>query len=214
MKNLKAIIAIYDNISLFHHVEDNELGPATNLTMDSVKLLLRGISKKKIKTSISWKSIIPENVLQFNPEKRSVLFYTEPCFRKMHFRIEKTNAFSGMWKQPFLLWKFEKETLSVWALKTKPRSEDDDLYQAPFLNVYSSGIVCMGNVDFGNEENYFDDLINDLVDQFYNSFFTHTNVDELLKMNYMDFILNHSGDKNFKFAKYLVKTNYKIKDIL
>lgn len=213
MNKLKAVIAIYDKFSFFHHVEDGELGPANNLTMDSIKHVFLRNLKRKSDMLIGWKGIIPSNVLAFDQLSKSIMFYTEPGYRQMFFSKE-LDVPNAHYKQPFLLWKYEDGKVYVFALKTKPKDEDAILYQAPFMNVSGNGGVCMGNVSFGNEEKYFDDLMEDIVEKFYNSYFTHTNCNKLLHMNYMDFLKKHAFDKDVRFAKLLVETKQKIKDLL
>ena len=82
------------------------------------------------------------------------------------------------------------------------------------MNVSSNGSVCMGNVKYGQETKYFEDLIDDIVFKFYNSIFTHTNNNKLLTINYQDFLKNHKNDKNLSYAHLLVKNNFKILDLL
>ena len=115
---------------------------------------------------------------------------------------------------PFLLWNYKNENLQIFALKRKPTKDTDDLYNAPFMNVSSNGLVCMGNVKYGQETKYFEDLIDDIVFKFYNSIFTHTNNNNLLTINYQDFLKNHKNDKNLSYAHLLVKNNFKILDLL
>lgn len=211
MNNLKAVISIYDNISLFHEVVDGELGPATNLTMDNIKYMIRNAYKKRKDVELKWKGIIPENVLSFDAYSDSVLFYTKPDYRTMHF---KEGNITGKWKQPFLLWRIKDRSLSVWAMKKKPRDEKEPLYQAPLMNVSLSGSVCTGTVSMPEANNTFDEFMDKTIETFYNSLFTHANADPLLRMPYDDFIINHEGDRDFKFAQYLVPINKTIEDIL
>lgn len=212
---LKGIIACYDSYTLFHHVKNGELGPATNLTQENIKTIFKATikdAKEKI-VFMKFKSLIPENVLHFDVQDNSIIFYTQPTFKKLYF-ASSLKIESAEYKIPFLLWVYKNKTLSVFALKRKPRSENDFLYQAPFMNISSSGSVCMGNVKYGNEENYFEDLMQDIIDKFFNSYFSHTNTNELLKMNYMTFLQKHKNDRDFSYSNYLVKTKRKISDLL
>lgn len=212
---LNGIIACYDTYTLYHHVTDGQLGPATNLTHESIKLIFKSTIKQAKQKIIfmKWKSLIPENVLHFDANENSVIFYTQPMFKKLFFS-EDLKIQSAHYKTPFLLWKYKNGKLSVFALKKKPVSENEELYHAPFMNISRIGDVCMGSVKYGNEENYFDFLIEDIVDKFFNSYFSHTNHNDLLKMNYMDFLKNHAENKDFSFAKYLVETKKQIKSLL
>ena len=139
---LKAIIAYYGQYTFYHAVENGELGPATNLTHESIKSIfkstVKGVKEKII--FMKWKSFIPENVLHFDILNNSIIFYTKPTFKKLLF-AKHTNIPSAEYKIPFLLWKYKNRQLDVYALKKKPTSEKDILYHAPFMNINSRGNV-------------------------------------------------------------------------
>lgn len=211
--HLKGIIACYEKHVFFHSIENGELGPATNLSMDSIRGLFKITMKDKKGSFMKFKSLIPENVLTFDSFDGSIIFYTEPMYKPLIF-AETLGIPSAYYKIPFLLWSYKNKLLSVYALKTKPKGEDDILYNAPFMNINSSGSVCMGNVKFGGEKESFEKLMEDIVDKFFNSAFTHTSNNNLLKMNYQTFLKNHANDKNLSYAKLLYPSKYKIKDLL
>ena len=170
---LNGVLAIYNNFVLHHEVkEDGELAPATNLTMDSMRLLLKGIvTTEEAGINLKFKSIIPENVLYFDEFLGDIIYYTKPQFRKLVFKDEEL---TGSYKLPFLLFvKKRSEPLKVFALKSKPKNLEAVLCRAPFFNVYNGGGVCMGTARINEEQNTFDDLMKEIDDKFFGSYFTH-----------------------------------------
>lgn len=211
--NLKAIITYYGNNAFFHHVNDGKVGPAMNLTDESIKLVFKSSLKGRKAEFMKFKNIIPKNVLNFDPMDGSILFYTEPCMKTLYFS-KSLDIPSGEYKVPFLLWKYSNKSLAVYALKRAPKSIEDKLFNAPFMNINQLGGVCMGNVKYGNEEKFYDILMEDIIDKFFNSVFTHTNHDNLMQMNYLTFLKEYKGNKNVSFSNLLVDSKQKIKDIL
>lgn len=213
VNKLKGVIACYNDNAFFHHMKDGNLGPATNLSNESIRLIFKSTLKGKKIQFMKFKNIIPRNVLHFDSMDGSILFYTEPSFKTLYFS-KSLNIPSAEYKIPFLLWKYRNRCLSVFALKRAPKSAEDKIFNAPFMNINASGGVCMGNVKYGNEENYYDLLMEDIVDKFFNSIFTHTGHDHLMEMNYMKFLKDYAGDKNISYSKLLIDNKQKIKDLL
>ena len=216
VNRLKSVIAVYNDFTLFHKYENGVLGPGTNIRMRNIKSIFKHTMLEKNQSFMSFKSIIPENILSFDPIDGNVMFYTKPEMQTLFFSkdlnldVKPTDKF----KMPFLLWNYKNENLQIFALKRKPTKDTDDLYNAPFMNVSSNGSVCMGNVKYGQETKYFEDLIDDIVFKFYNSIFTHTNNNNLLTINYLHFLKKYKNDKNVSYANLLVKSNYKIHHLL
>lgn len=213
MNKLKGIIAVYDKNVFFHHVEHGQMGPATNLTMDSVKSIFRMSLKNKKDTFMKFKGLIPENVLSYDSFDGSIIFYTKPCYKKMIFS-KNIDIPAAYYKMPYLLWRYKNKHLSVYALKRKPKDEHDQLYHAPFMNVNNFGGVCMGNVKYGNEKYIFDKLMEDIVEKFFNSVFTHTNHNKILKINYQEFLKTYANDKDMSYSRLLNPMKKEIIDIL
>lgn len=119
--------------------------------------------------------IIPDKVLYVNPETSGyAVWYTAPQEVPLFF-AEALGITSGRGKVPAMVWKADRNGLSVFALKggRKP-NEKTALYHAPYFNIYQDGKVCMGTVRvnitpglrleefMGLWENYF-----------WNSYFSH-----------------------------------------
>lgn len=216
MNDLKAVIAVYDNFTLYHTYKNQKLGPGKNITIKNIKSIFKLSLYDNMESLMSFNKFIPENVLNFDPVEGSVIFYTKPEMRNLIFSkdLNFNVKLEDQYKMPFLLWVYKNNILSVFALKRKPTKLTDKLYNTPFLNVSSRGNVCMGNVKYGDETKYFDVLIKDIVYKFYNSVFTHTNNDNLLKMNYVKFLELHKNDKNLSYSKLLIENGLTLNDVL
>ena len=213
MSKLNGVIGCYTDFTLFHNVnKDGSLGPGTNLSINNLKKIYKALNFNNVKF-MAFEDIIPENVLWYDQFDEAVIFYTEPQMRNLYF-TDGTKIPSGEYKMPYLLWVYKNQKLSVYALKKKPKDSKEELYQAPFMNVSSSGMVCMGNVKYGEGMNTFNELIEDIINKFFGSYFSHTQTNDLLKMNYSLFLKNHVNDRNFSYAKILVKTKLTLKDII
>ena len=111
-----------------------------------------------------------------------------------------------------MIFKYSNKSLSVFAIVDNERiNADSELYQAPFFNVNSYGNVCMGNVNINLVEKFktFDKCKDFLENSFFNSFFTHSNSDNINK----EYLLSLEMNKVFN-NKNLIKTNYNLTSIL
>ena len=212
MGKLKGILTCYEKNAFYHKYEDGQLGPAENITLRVLNKFFKLSKSDKKNSFMKFRGIIPENVLHFDIFDNSIMFYTRPQYRELFFE-RHLGIPTSKYRIPFLLWIYKGRNLKVFALKSKPKI-DSELYQAPFMNISDSGSVCMGNVKYGNEENYFDDLMQDITDKFFNSLFTHTNTDRLLKMNYLTYLKEYANKQGYNFSELLVETKYKLKDFL
>jgi PRTRC genetic system protein B len=120
--------------------------------------------------------LIPQQVLYTRSGQNGfAVWYTPPTRRRLQF----TNALGltdGSYALPALLWKADRESLSVYGLKhsTKP-SLSSKLFHAPFFNIYDSGNVCMGTVDIEIDRNTFlESFISQWEEYFFESKFSHT----------------------------------------
>ena len=102
---------------------------------------------------------------------------------------------NGVYPVPKLLWKFYKGSLDIFAYKIEKGKIV--LYNAPFLNTSTHGDVCSGSIKY--DFNTFDYLkiIQIIESKFYNSYFTHTNNDKLIKINLLDFYQNYLNAEKF-----------------
>lgn len=118
--------------------------------------------------------LLPGNVLYIRPESDGfVVWHTKSGQRQLYFS-EELGIPNGKANVPALLWKANKNELSVFALKgsRKPRLETN-LFYAPFFNLYRSGKVCMGTVDIDEKKKSLEQFIADWENYFFNSYFVH-----------------------------------------
>lgn len=148
-ENLNALIAVYDSIVNYHIVDNNGVGAGQPLSMTIAKEVFNFLNDIEIiATKYSFKNgIIQDRVLSYSKEKKEIVWWTPATSKKLLF-IESLPLQSGDYPVPILLWKQSENELSVWALDQQPIKANQIIYNAPFLNVNSLGVVCMGNAKF------------------------------------------------------------------
>lgn len=121
-------------------------------------------------------ALFPDNLLYINPERNGfVVWHTTAKAVNLFFKSE-LGLTDGRANIPALIWKADRYSLSVWAVKAKGRPDGQiPLCCAPFLNVYASGSVCMGNVRIDVPKNCsVKQFIGLWEHYFFNSSFSHT----------------------------------------
>lgn len=207
---LLGIISVYNDASYFQQFSNNKLLSRKPMTKKSLKTIFKFLNSENDFSGYKFKGIIPKNVISINTDSGDIAFTTNIQRRKMIFK----NSFKTTeYNIPKLLWVFKNNSLSVFALKSDIKSNENYLFQAPFLNVGSTGSVCMGNTKFENNFEYFEDFMEYLQNQFFDSVFTHTNTDILAKENLYD-VYEKAQNVNFQWNNYLVKLKLKVKDVL
>lgn len=160
--------------------------------------------------------LFPEKLLHVNHYRGYAVWYTPPQRVNLLF-TEGLTVPCGIASVPALLWKADRGSLSLFALKSKgkPKAETT-LYHAPFFNVYDNGGVCMGTVetDFSEAENV-EQFIQLWEQAFWNSYFSHLNGDiSPVNCNIVQLWKGLVGtDKPFP-NDVLIKQSKTIKDIL
>lgn len=93
--------------------------------------------------------IIPENVIFFND--KFVVWYSPEKVRRLI--ISHDNIKTGEYTCPGTIFCLDttSNTLKVFSSKEKPDTLNKKYYYSPYLNVYSDGDVCMGNVKIKEE---------------------------------------------------------------
>ena len=207
---LLGIISVYNDASYFQQFSNNKLLSRKPMTKKSLKTIFKFLNSENDFSGHKFKGIIPKNVISIDTDSGEIAFTTNVQRRKMIFKDSfKTTEYNI----PKLLWVFKSNSLSVFALKSDIKSKENYLFQAPFLNIGSTGSVCMGNTRFENNFEYFEDFMEYLQNQFFDSVFTHTNTDILAKENLYD-VYEKAQNVNFQWNNYLVKLKLKVKDVL
>lgn len=126
----------------------------------------------------SYRGFIHERAVYLAPNM--LAWWTPACKRRVWFQSESgLGEQSGECNHPPLLFIVDKKTWSVFALRTSERpTPTTKLYVAPYLNVWESGQICVGNVDLPDAIN--SDTIAPYEDAFFRSRFTHPNHDRLI----------------------------------
>lgn len=197
-KILESVIAIYNGgKAVYHnyHIDSNTLGAGQPLTNESVAHIFRFINRADFSQSYSFKNILPANVLKFSNEELFVVWHTKAQKKQLFFKNDVVPT--GEYPIPRILWVLRGRKLKVFALAKEPTGEGTKVYMAPFMNISANGDVCMGSAKFSTHSQYYDDIITSVEEAFFNSYFTHTNFNTLIKGNYVEFMQEHQGLSKF-----------------
>jgi PRTRC genetic system protein B len=118
--------------------------------------------------------LLPEKVLHIHTTGGFALWHTPPQEAALLFKNHLSIP-CGKAHIPALIWKADRDSLYVYALKGKDRpGMKTDLYNAPFFNLYEDGRVCMGTVEIDMEGDCsLEEFISRWEDYFLNSYFSH-----------------------------------------
>ena len=206
------VLAFYTNENIvymdYDDIEKKLINPQS-LTVENYQSVAKFFSNKEKNKKEKYfiNGFIPKNILYFEKEKNYVIWTTEPGIRKQIFKNDSIK--SGNYPVPKLLWKYKSGKLWVYALK----ESDDKLYNAPFLNVYSDGSVCLGSTKFRFKNKNYVDIITCIENSFYSSYFTHTNLNNIIDGNLIDFYKENKNKKIFP-EKLLVLNQTKKEELL
>jgi len=157
--------------------------------------------------------LFPQNLLYINSERNGFIVWHTPARSVNLFFKAELGLKDGRANIPALIWKATRYGLLVWAVKTGGRPDgQSQLFCAPFLNVYDSGSVCMGNVRVDVPRNCSVSQFTQLWEHyFFDSSFSHTiaGSDKLIGV-WRSLI---GTDEPFPIGQ-LKKTNKKLIDIL
>src|SRR5690606_20538744 len=212
MEQVKSIIAVYESHCLIREVNENGISSPSLLSDQSLKEIYKFLNEDDILPEYTFKECIPNNVVRYNAETGSIVWFTEPTNQYLYFSTS-LGIKDGSYPVPYLLWKYSDNTISVWALKEEPKSIKDKLYNAPFLNVFNSGKVCMGNVKINDSNYQFDSLMENCMKAFWNSTFTHTNHNNLVQGSIISLYEEILSKDKFPNV-WLTESDQKLKDII
>lgn len=192
---------------------NGKMGAAIPLSKRYADKMSKALSKKS-NTMVG--GIVPEGVLSiiFKHENMSLTWYTGPQRRKLLFS-KTLNISNGYANLPGLVWSIHDKQLKVAVMLEKPTMKSK-VYKAPFHNISSAGVVCLGTgwkqleAEFKTftstikaaESAFFTTIFNEIQDQN----IVHGNLNSIYKS-----IVN--TDKPFP-VKAFVDTKTTLKDIL
>lgn len=210
---LDYILAGYGNKMMYHKYERGKLSAGAPLTMDTAKKVFKFLNSKVSDISYRFRGLIPKNVLKFSTEDKYIIWQTPS--RMQHVLYKQKHMTSGNYIIPALVWVLIDNSLYMYAVSKTVTKETDKLYQAPFFNLGSGGSVCMGSAKFTSPSHYYEDIMKKVEAGFWTSYFTHTNCDDLLTVNFLEWAEQNVNVIHKTFdVKLLTDRKKTIKDLI
>lgn len=159
--------------------------------------------------------LMPENILHTDNRTGTLIWYTSPFCQILQF-AQGSGLCTGTYPIPMLIWKADKVSLSLFAIKGKDKPElKTSLHHAPFLNTYGTGKICMGNVSIepdicGSMEQFIEFWQN----AFFNSLFSHVIGSHRICRSEVTSLMNKLLEKKTFPAEELIRTGKNLADIL
>ena len=153
------------------------LKPGRLVTQSDLKALASGLAQSQALTAPAW---IDLTMLALGAGR--MVWYSPPCQRAMFFKksaLAQNLSFEGKGTAPIpgLVWMVLRGQLYVFAFTGKNRpTKETKLYQAPFFNVWSRGMICAGNAGMPKGDDA--GLSQKWMAAFFGSHFTHVNFTE------------------------------------
>ncbi len=214
-QQLQFVLCFYDGVIMHHSYNGygNKLNTGTLLTDDAFRAIFNFVKDMPAfyEKSLGFKDLITKNVLKFSTKTKYAVWVSESQERKLMYQGTKIK--NGKYKVPPMLWILKNNALYVYALKSSNNiTMDTKVYYAPFYNVNSTGLVCMGSAYFNGDHTDYSKIISDVQDKFFNSYFTISQNRELT----VDFIeyCRKVVNKNEFDLKLLIDTKLTIKKII
>lgn len=211
-----ALIAYTQNTNIifkYHDIINGYLGAGEPLTKSTAKNLFKKLNVSD--TIKSFRGLIPKNVLNYkNQGILEILWINQPKKQYLYFD-SSTNIKSGFYPIPKLIFKLKGTQLSVFSLLNNDEiSLDTKLYFSPFLNVNEKGKICLGTASLNFKRiKFLDEVIEVCEKMFFNSVFTATHNNHLVKGNIISVLKENINKNNFE-EKKLRQTKLQIKDLL
>lgn len=169
--------------------------PFSNCCLIDLKKCVNTINSME-KKELSFKGIIPKNIIYY--KSKNIIWYVNSSKKYLYFS-KSLSLKNGYYHLPRLLFAFINNKLSVFALKKGQIEETTKLFNAPFLNVYENGSICMGNVKTNiSNFSYIENAIQYLESAFFKSVFTHTNHNAIIEGNIIEYF-KELKEKNINF---------------
>lgn len=118
--------------------------------------------------------VLPKSMLYAGMQNEKYAWYSPPCRKYLYFK-NGLDIPNGEYALPGLVWVVRKNTLSLYAYKSKRLTPKTPLHAAPFFNVSpEDGHVCLGNAKLELPEKLsFNAFIKYWEDKFFFSEFSH-----------------------------------------
>ncbi len=190
-----------------------EPGPFAPVSINLLKKITEAISKNL--NVFEFDGLTQNNIIRFAVvgSNAKVVWMVEPSKRFLYF-TEEMGIENGDYPLPRLIFSLDENELSVFAVKSNESvSSDSILYSAPFGNIGSNGSVCMGNVKISKKMTSIHTITETWERLFFNSYFTHTNNEKIIKGNLVA-LFKSLKDQNVFPDDVLVPTQYKLSKLL
>ncbi len=195
-----------------HSIKNDRLGLGEVINTDEVLELINSeainIDEANGRNSIN-EGIIDPCILVRN--YNSIIWHRPR--QKQSFYLYKNKVTLDL---PPLVFKYTLNVgLSVFAIRHNKRpTANETLYHAPFMNVYADGKLCLGSMTLPKSID--SDTITEIEKEFYNTTFTHTNHEGILrsKKNFTKFTNKKASSGDKILISELATTGRKMKDLL
>ncbi|MFA6245461.1 MAG: PRTRC system protein B [Mucilaginibacter sp.] len=163
------------------------------------------------------KGLLPSNILYVNQQANGYAVWHTPPQEVNLFFVDGLNIPSGKFHVPAMLWKANADHLAVYGLKgkTKP-TEKTKLCHAPYLNIYTSGQVCMGTVQINiGKSSSLEEFTKTWEQYFFDSNFSHSiSGNNSTKSNTSELWRSLAGTGKPFPQEELIKTSLTLKQII
>ena len=151
------------------------------------------------------------NILGFESDVMNdkIAWIYPTCKIELHFSDSVNGVQTGHYYIPYLVFISDGKSVSIYAIKKKDilnLKENTPLYHAPFMNVYVKGNVCMGSAKIKKYKNV-NEMIQSVENAFFQSTFTHTNHNEIVKGGLIDCYNNQKNKFDEKLLIESIKLN-------
>jgi PRTRC genetic system protein B len=209
-----------DNYIEIHSIKKGKVMegvPLKNKTLHEL-LLFTG---KDSQQQLSFRGLIPENILYYNCNSITpkLVWFEAAIIRNINFKGTGGGVVSGEAVVPSIIFCYEDDQLSVYATKyssVKEVHENEVLYHLPLPNIHEDCSVCMGtvNMQFKDEVEFVDDIMEVCSERFWDSTFTTFHNEEPLKgRNIYEFWVKQVKEKLSFPREVLLETKIKVKDL-
>jgi len=191
-----------------------EMLEGTPLTKKAIAEILDKIDPIKLER-IYCDGFLPENLLAYNNDDAvpTIIWYIKSGWHNLSF-IKKLNINDGLMHLPTLIFKLQRDELSVYAIKTKKPKLNSKLYHAPMHNIYSNGNVCMGNAKIFSS-NEVSEMMKNWEKAFFQSKFSHLQAQgSPVKGNLNTFIKDQINNNKIFDNNVLKPFGKKLEDLL
>lgn len=181
----------------YHKIIGEKLTAGMPLTKETAQNLFQCLESDLVK--FSFKGVLPKSLIHFDFKGNlRLIWFVHPKQHSLFFD-SITGISMGLYPMPKLLFFLEGNNLRIFSLKRNDSLNDaTKLYHAPFLNVGSTGRVCMGNATMDYDGfDFYEDIMEFVEKQFFSSMFTATHHNQLIKGNLIDYMKDIQGQQKF-----------------